>query len=376
MKTGKRNNKRKNARWISRCFLAILLITLMVVTTVSGSRQEEDDVILKVNGQSVHANEALVYWKLVKKSFVRIGSDRVWDLDMMGMDARQTAVDRTLASIIRVKTAQEDVGEVTETDVVRIEQTVDKLQQDLGTIYMQKNGIDRSLLETVITENYLVSRYEENANFRTSDFDEEISQNLEDKFGAYDGYDKEEYLKTAIIRPLMFYTGQWSDDTWTSYPDAQKEQIYNKVLALRQRLDTDNFSTLGAQADETTVENDPALTEGAVTSDYMQYGDVYKGQMDPQAAEVIFSTKIGEITPVIETSYGYMIAYVTGFREPGSDDLITYKRQLKQARYRYRLDLLDSLKEQRLEEEWERLENEADIESYPDKLSRYIKDAE
>lgn len=376
MKKRPGKSSRKKRRWAQRTLLAVLLIFLILFSTVSGDKLQEDDVVLKVNGQSVHASEALVYWKLVKKSFVLIGSDRVWDLDMMGMDARQTAIDRTLASIIRVKTAQEDVGQVSESDVVRIEQAVDQLQKDLGNIYMQKNGIDRSLLETIITENYLVSRYEANANFRTSDFEEEISQRLQEQYGAYDSYDKDDYLKTAVIRPLMFYTGQWSDDTWTSYPDSQKEQIYTKVQALRERLDTDNFSTLGEKADETTVKNNPALTEGAVSSSYMQYGDVYKGQMDPAAAEAIFSTPIGQITQVIETPYGYMIAYVTGFREPASEDYVTYKRQLKQARYRYRLDLLDSLKEQRLEEEFERLENEADIETYPDKLSRYIKEAE
>ncbi len=359
--------------------ILIVLLCLSVAVAAGAyyiSRQnEKEKVILVVNGESVYVNEAMVYWKIMQMEFEEFGGEDLWNVSVLGLDPLQTAIDRTMESIVRVKIAKPIAGQVYMAERGMVEQASQRLRAKLGDEYCALYGISDDLIRKVISENYLAGRYEENAHFRTSDFEKDIQQGLQDRFGIYDEYDPDWYLETYIIQPMMFYTGQWVGDEWISYSDTQKEAILATAKAVLDVSNVRNFRQIAAYfSDDISVGSNPVFHRGAVIHPIDRFGNVYLGQMETSVAEVIQKTNINEMTDIIVTEYGYLVCLVTGKRAATENDLAEYERQLIQEKETYREDLLEALKQQRMDEEWQRLEAESDIIRYRERWSLYVKE--
>lgn len=353
----------KHHRWIWILLSVILFLTAGGIAVMNGIRDNRPKPYLTVNDQEVFENEIMIYYRLMQLQFEHTGGDEIWNLNMLGFDSEQTAVDRVFASIIRIKVAQSIAGTVKSQEYSEILKRSDQLEEILGKDYMDQYGIDRELIEKVVSENYLVYRYEQNAAFRSSDFEEQIEQLVEDRYGLYDETDQEEYLKNATIRPLMFYTGEYAEGEWVSYPESQKEQIRERAMEVFESLDAQNFYIVTmAFSDSIGVLDNPVFNQGAVVSPRGSGGNVFKGQVLPEVAEEIFATPLGTLTPVMTTDYGYLVCMVTFIADPFESDRSAYHNQLQLARNSFREQAIDVLKQQRLEEEWERLETESVIE--------------
>ena len=362
-------------------FKRIIIVVLILALLLGGGAyyiirsQDQEKVILVVNGESVYVNEAMVYWKIMQMEFESVGGEDLWNVSVLGLDPTQTAIDRTLESIVRVKIAKPIAGQIYMAESGTIEEAAQKLKTKLGEDYCAEYGITDDLIQKVVSENYLALRYEENAHFRTSDFENDIEQGLKEQFGVYDEYDQAEYLKTYIILPMMFYTGQWVGDEWISYSDTQKDAILATAKAVLDVSNVHNFRDIASYfSDDSTVANNPVFHRGAVINPTERFGNVYLGQMEASVAEVLQKTMINEMTDIIVTEYGYLVCLVTGVREAQESDYAQYEQQLIREKETYREDLLESLKEQRMEEEWERLEQESVITRYRERWSLYVKE--
>ena len=103
---------------------------------------------------------------------------------------------------------------------------------------------------------------------------------------------------------------------------------------------------------------------------------MYKGQIDRSVRDQIFSLQIGEISPIIETPYGYLIVRITGFRQPTDKDKEEYDRQLSLAKAEYRTELTEELKARRLSLELDRLVEETEVVRYDDLFAEYVREHE
>lgn len=352
--------------------LALVLLILCVAMIFGWSRKLSSDIVLEINGEKVTTAEAMVYWKLMRQQYESIAGEEVWDLGMLGFDPGEEAVDRVIESIIRIKLTRSVSEMVKASDVPEILEKTDQLKELLGPKYMKENGIDRDLLEKVVRENYQAYLYEESANFRTSEFEEDIEKGLQEYFGAYDEMDLNHYLTKAAVIPLMIYTGQMTGGEWVEYSEQQKEALKEKADEIYEDLTYSNFyETARKKSDSLQIQDNPVFEYGEVLCQNGR-NEVYLGQMLPEVAEKVAATPAGEMTEVMETEYGYLICLVTSFIQPNDQDLQTYDIQLLMKKAEYRGDLINMLKTQRMEEEWQRMEQEADIVRYRDNLIEYV----
>ena len=82
------------------------------------------------------------------------------------------------------------------------------------------------------------------------------------------------------------------------------------------------------------------------------------------------------MTDIITTDYGYLICVISGKREAQESDYKEYEEQLTKEKETYRQDLLETLKQQRMEQEWQRLEQESDVVRYRERWSLFVTENE
>ena len=358
--------------------LLVLMSLLFVLFWVRKNRKPERLTVLEINGTPVYINEAMIYYQMMREAFEAKGGEDIWTLDILGIDAEQTALDQTLTSIVRVKTARNAMQEPTQDDKIRIEAAAAAIRDHLSQEYRLRHEIDDNLIYQVAEDNYLAYQYEHNARFLYTEIEDDIQAGMAQRFGKYDNTKTmNDYLERVILDPIMFYTGTFVEDRWTSYPEVQREQILTKAEAVLSALTADNFRFMANQfADSTEVTGNPVFQQGEVICPEERFGQIYKGQIDASVAEQIFSLSIGEISPIMETPYGYLIVRVSGFRSPLDQDRTTFEQQLAQARTRYRLALTEELKERRLSQELDHLVEESTVIKYEELFAEYVRTGE
>ncbi len=353
----------RRRRWI---WIPISISLFLIAATIAIGNaiiENRPKPYITVNGEEVYEGEMMIYYRLMQLEFEKAGGEEIWDLNMLGFDSKQAVIDRAFASVIRIKVAQSIAGTIKSQEYTEILKRSDQLEDILGKDFMEEHGIDRELIEKVVSENYLIHRYEETAGFRTSDFEEQIQALVEERYGLYDELDKEDYLQNVTLIPMMFYTGEYAEGEWISYPESQKEQIRQTAMEIYELVDEKNFyaMTLRFGNNRGDVQLNPVFHQGDIISPGGNMGNVYKGQILPEAAEVIFDTEPGTMTEFMTTEYGYLVCLVTRITGPYEQDLITYQNQLQIVRSSFREQAFGVLKQQRLEEEWNRLEQESEI---------------
>lgn len=363
---------RQSRKWLAAAILVLAIAGGLFTLSVQSGKRADQIRVLQVGDETIYANEAMVYWKLMRSEFERMGGEEIWDLQVLGIDPQQTAMDRVLESIIRIKVIQPLTSSLKDEEVQPLEVQVDALKRLLGDRYMAQHQIDEALLWQITEENYKAYRYEKDAKFLAGSNEEEIAQKQRDAFSIYDMLDQDLYLQVAGIQSIMFYTGQWVEGVWVSYSDVQKALILEEAQKQYETLTPKNFAQAAASYDAAKEEN-PVLTQGAVQHRRGKYGYIYRGQVEQQAASIIFATPMGEITPIIETEYGYLIVRVVTYAQPSQTDRSEYERQLEAAKEAYRVQLIEELKMERLEEEWQRMEEETRIQRWSEKWQTYIR---
>ncbi len=364
---------RHSRKWLLGAALITVLVTGLLTLSLQSGKRADQIRILQVGDEMVYVNEAMVYWHLLCGEFENMATEEIWDLQILGIDPRQTAMDRVLESIVRIKVIQPLVSSLKEEEVQALQAQVELLKQELGQEYMDRHQIDEMLLRQIVEENYKAYRYEKEAKFLAGSNEEQIMQKQRETFAIYEVLNRQQYLKTAVVRSVMLYTGQWADGEWISYSDVQKELILEEAKALHEQLTPENFGQIMKERKD--EQENPVFSQGAVQHRRGGYGYLYYGQIDSSAAETIFQTPLGEVTPVMETDYGYLMVQVISCCAPTQADEAEYEKQLEAAKEAYRMRLMEELKHERLEEEWQRLEEETRIRRWDEKWVSYVQEA-
>lgn len=185
---------------------------------------------------------------------------------------------------------------------------------------LQDNGIDIEFVKESIANDLMIERYLDDY------FASKIPVSEDDVQKVY-GEDK-----TASVRHILLLTQEKSE--------AEKKEIYNRMEQILARAKKgEDFAELAKTFSEDTGSKD----KGGL---YENFG---RGQMVPPFEEASFSVPVGEISDIVETTYGYHIIKVIDrkketrpFDEVRSEIVAQIRRGQQNEVYK---DLLDQLKE-------------------------------
>jgi len=166
------------------------------------------------------------------------------------------------------------------------------------------NGVSPEVLKSDFRENEIMSRYLKQIREESTDIsEEEIDQAFTED-------------KTATVRHILLLTQKKSDE--------QKKELRTQMEGLLKRAqDGEDFAKLAQQYSE-----DPGSKEKGGL-----YEKFPRGQMVPPFDEAAFNIPIGELSGIVETSYGYHILRIedrqkeTRPREAVKTELISKKSQ-------------------------------------------------
>lgn len=145
------------------------------------------------------------------------------------------------------------------------------------------NGISPEVLRIDFKENHTIDRYLKKFREKTV----VISEAEIDSAFAED--------KTASVRHILLLTQKKTDE--------QKKELYAQMESLLKRAkEGEDFAALAQQYSEDKASKE----KGGL------YEDFPRGQMVPPFDEAAFNVPVGELSDIVETSYGYHILKIVG----------------------------------------------------------------
>ena len=143
---------------------------------------EEENYLVKINGETVSAEEFNIYMYETQNSFEILGGEDIWQTDFDGRTAESVARDNALATVTLVKFAGERASEAYAADAL-----AEEAYESLTDSQRETIGADLELYKKVMRENAL---YNEVYKYIVSDY--VVS---EDEFEQYYEQNRDELVK-------------------------------------------------------------------------------------------------------------------------------------------------------------------------------------
>ncbi len=221
---------------------------------------EEENYLVKINGETVSAEEFNIYMYETQNSFEILGGEDIWQTDFDGRTAESVARDNALATVTLVKFAGErarEAGiELSEDEASAADALAEEAYESLTDSQRETIGADLELYKKVMRENalynevykYIVSDYvvseDEFEQYYEQNRDELVKQ-YEEAYGVGNTEDTEDgtavdedavrdfahYNYEEYMRQLYF---QREFDRWEENADIVRNQsLWNAVTLIK-----------------------------------------------------------------------------------------------------------------------------------------------
>lgn len=270
--------------------LAGILLFVLFLLAGCGNREQELKVILtagfarneifRIETMSCTLPEIMVYLTNTKDQYEAVYGSEIWETDLNGITLEENIKETVLAQLAQIKT----MNLLANQHGVALDQEEQKAAQAAAAAYFSTlNETEISSLQ--VTEAIIQNMYQEYAlankvyRYIIKDINPEIS---------------DDEARTITVQHILLKT-YTLDGTGKKieYSEADKEEVYEQakeVLKLARNGEND-FESLIMQYSE---------DEKGTYS----FG---KGEMEPVFEEAAFNLATGEISEIIETSFGYHI---------------------------------------------------------------------
>ena len=135
MKKQKDKKKSRRSRILLQGFFLIVLLVVGGYFLQRYTQRPDQATILEVNDDKVSISEAMVYYRLMELEFERMGSEKIWNLEILGLDPEQTALERVMESMIRIKAIKASAGSLSPQEASGLEELTEELAEILGKEY-------------------------------------------------------------------------------------------------------------------------------------------------------------------------------------------------------------------------------------------------
>ena len=278
--------------------VAVAMMVGLSVTACSNS-PKGDGTVATVNGQKITVSEYETTLALYKQSVEAMYGKNVWDTEVeKGVKYRDKFKENILDQMINVEVVYEQAKK---DNLLPTKEEVDKKYNELKKNIdsdkgykkdMEKIGANDEFLRTQQEQDLAVQNYKEHFDKTIKISDEEMKKYYEDH--------KKDYYKDEVKASHILVSTQ--DKNGKPLSDEKKKEAKKKAEDLLKRAKS------GEEFSELAKENSDDPGSAAQGGDL---GYFSKGMMVPEFEKAAFNLKPGEISDIVESSFGYHIIKVT-----------------------------------------------------------------
>ena len=276
---------------IKKRLISIICILNFVIISLSGCSDKKTKVVLtagfdkqeifKIETMNCTKAELMVYLTNVQNQYEEVYGSQIWETESDGVSMEDNVKENVLAKIAQVKTmnllAATKGVTLDDKENELVARAADMYYDSLNETEIQEMGITKEILTTMYGEYALSDKIYQ---YLIRDINPEIS---------------DDEARTITVEHILIKTfAKDGAGNRIEYSDRMKQEAYElacEVCAMAK--DTNNY--LFEDLIETYSEDSVAT---------YSFG---KGEMDPAFEEAAFNLGTGEISDIVETSYGYHI---------------------------------------------------------------------
>jgi len=281
--------------------LSIIIVAGILLTSCS----RKTEYVAVINDGKVSVEEYKVYLWRIKQVYQSIGEEDIWETKFDGKPAEEVAKERALDSIKSIKLQVQEAKKMklalTDEEKEQIKTRASILKSEIGEEEVKNMGISNATLEKIAEENIISQKLYEAI---TKDFvvdQEEFEEFFEQN---------KESLKQVRAKHILLKTHDIKNGQLVALSEEEQEEAYNKAQeALERAKAGEDFASLVQEysQDEASLPSDGEYVFG-------------RNQMEPAFEEAAFGLKVGEISDLVETSYGYHIIKLEEIIEPDKEE--------------------------------------------------------
>lgn len=280
--------------------LSILISTITVVGVVGCSPKKDiNAVVATVDGSEISLQQYESSLKAYKQMFEMYSGPDIWEQEVeKGVKYKDQFKESILDQLIRDEVvyqaakkenllpSEKDLNE----EFATFKEDIDKDENYKKEL--EKNGISEAFLKEQLERDMAIQNYRDAFNTNTEISDEELKNYYDENI---DLFKKDEVKASHILISTQ-------DENGKDLSESKKKEAKQKAEdVLRKIKEGEDFATLAKE-----YSDDPG--SGSNGGDLGFFG---KGVMVTEFENAVFSMKVGEISDLVETTYGYHIIKVT-----------------------------------------------------------------
>ncbi|MEG1284412.1 MAG: peptidylprolyl isomerase [Romboutsia sp.] len=281
--------------------MALAMSIMLGISAIGCSSDKIDDseIVMSVDGIEINAGTYKKTLELFKQSIEAMYGPEVWDQEVeKGVKYRNKFKDLILTQTIETEAVY---ATVKANNMLPSKEEIDNAFKDLKASIekdeeykknLESIGVDDAFLREQQEKELAWQKYKENFDKTTVISEQEVQKYYDENKETF--YRDEVKASHILISTL--------DDKEKELPKDKKEEAKKKAEDILKRARAgEEFSVLAKEYSQ-----DPAsVTNGG------DLGYFKKGQMVKEFEDAAFSTKVGEISDIVESKFGYHIIKVT-----------------------------------------------------------------
>ncbi len=289
-------------RMMKKLSAVIMATVIGVVSAGCGTTPLPDDVVASVNGTDI---TDAYYQKTIKKvaednGFEQLYGEDIWDKEIEeGVTFRKKFSEQILDLIIMQELIYQDAStknlKATDEEVDKeYNSYMDIIKKDPEySAFVEKNGMDEAFLKDSIAKSLNYKKYTDAVMDEIKPTDEEIKK-------YYDENLKKEFTNNEVkASHILISTLDVDRQPLSEDKKAEKLKLAESILA--RAKGGEDFAKLAKEYSEDSV----SAVQGG------DLGYFSPGMMVQEFNDKAFSMKVGEISDIVETQFGYHIIYLT-----------------------------------------------------------------
>lgn len=284
---------------LTKKIISIIGVIAIITLSMSACQIQDNRAVITVNGEDINPASYGYYLSMVKQQMLSEAgisteedAEKFWNTPIDGEDPIETAKEKAKDEIINMTVQYQEAVksgvELTAEEEQQLKSQIADIVSNLGgraqyEKQLEEMGTNASAFEALYKKSSVISKFE---------------QSLEaDGTLSVDEAEVSEYISNNYIKAKHILFATQNLETGEPYDEAQKESVKQTALnVLEQINDGGDFDKLMNEYSE-----DTGLAQNPDGYEFT------KGQMVPQFEEASFDLEDGEVSELVESTYGIHI---------------------------------------------------------------------